>query len=86
MRLWNSSLVHFQEKREALLPAALPVPRMGAGAGGRAGGSVGATALQPPARKENRCGFFPCSFLDMEATLVKRFLVPLALTTRAKYS
>lgn len=73
-------------KKEALLPGALPVQRMGAGAGSRAGSSVGATAPQPPARKENRYRFFPCYFLDMEATLVKRLLVPLALTTRAKYS
>lgn len=31
-------------------------------------------------------GSFHVIFLDMEATLVKRLLVPLALTTRAKYS
>lgn len=58
-------------KKEALLPGVLPVQGTGAGVGGGAGCSVGATAPQPPARKESRYRFFPWYFLDKEVTLVK---------------
>ena len=77
----------FSGKKEALLPGALPVQGTGAGVGGGAGCSVGATAPQSPARKESRYRFFPWYILDKEATFVK-FSCPwnLALTTSAKYS
>lgn len=72
-------------KKEALLPGALPVQRLGAGAGGGLAAAWEPQLRSPQHGRRAGTGSFHVIFLTWKQHLWG-FLVPLALATRAKYS